>query len=142
MPPAERVVTRSTPGRQKLTVPQVARTRGAWYRFRMRWTVETLGPIVDAEIEALAADIQARLAHLSRLIEQHGIAHLPPKAAKYLGEGLWELRLTGRDGIARVLYVRADGQRIVLLRAFTKKTQKTPPNELEIARVRAKQVTP
>jgi hypothetical protein len=39
---------------------------------------------------------------------------------------LWELRLTGRDGIARALYVTAIGRRVVVVRAFVKKTQKTP----------------
>jgi phage-related protein len=46
---------------------------------------------------------------------------------------LWELRLTGCDGIARVLYVTATGQRVVVLRAFVKKTQKTPRAEIELA---------
>jgi phage-related protein len=50
------------------------------------------------------------------------------------------MRLSGRDGIARVIYVTASGRRIVLLHAFTKKTQKTPRRALEIARVRAKMV--
>ena len=38
----------------------------------------------------------------------------------------WELRLTGRDRIARALYVTAIGRRVVVVRAFVKKTQKTP----------------
>ncbi len=50
------------------------------------------------------------------------------------------LRVTGRDGISRAIYVTASGRRVVILRAFVKKTQKTPPRELEIARQRAKEV--
>ena len=53
---------------------------------------------------------------------------------------LWELRLSGRAGIARALYVTAIGQRIVVLRAFVKKTQKTPRSEIEIALHRAKEI--
>jgi phage-related protein len=48
--------------------------------------------------------------------------------------------LTGRDGIARAIYVTATGQRVVIVRVFIKKTQKTPPRELELARQRAKEV--
>jgi phage-related protein len=46
----------------------------------------------------------------------------------------------GRDGISRAIYVTASGQRVVILRVFVKKTQKTPPRELELARQRAKEV--
>ena len=46
----------------------------------------------------------------------------------------------GRDGIARAIYVTATGRRVVILRVFVKKTQKTPAHELELARQRAKEV--
>jgi Phage-related protein len=48
--------------------------------------------------------------------------------------------MTGRDGISRAIYVTATGQRIVIVRAFVKKTQQTPRRELDIARQRAKEV--
>ena len=48
--------------------------------------------------------------------------------------------MTGRDGISRAIYVTAQGRRVVILRAFIKKTQKTPPRELALARQRAKEV--
>jgi phage-related protein len=54
---------------------------------------------------------------------------------------LWEMRLRGRDGIARALYVTAAGQRVVVLRVFAKKTQKTPRREIELAHQRAREVT-
>jgi len=59
---------------------------------------------------------------------------------KSLGDKLWELRVTGRDGIARAIYVTASGQRVVIVRIFVKKTQKTPQRELELARQRAKEI--
>jgi phage-related protein len=46
---------------------------------------------------------------------------------------LWEIRLIGRDGIARALYVAAAGERVLIVRVFSKKTQKAPPAEIEIA---------
>jgi len=45
--------------------------------------------------------------------------------------------MTGRDGIARAIYVTASGRRIVIVRAFRKKTQKTPRSEIELALKRA-----
>jgi phage-related protein len=47
----------------------------------------------------------------------------------------------GRDGIARALYVTAIGRRVVVVRAFVKKTQRTPPAEIELALRRAKEIT-
>lgn len=59
-----------------------------------------------------------------------------------LGAGLWEVRsaLTG-GRIARVLFMNAHGY-MVLLHAFVKKTQKTPPAELDTARKRMKEMKP
>ena len=106
----------------------------------MRWTVETLGVAVDAEIEALPKDMRARLVRLTEIIEQVGLEALPRDSVKHLEEKLWELRLTGRDGISRAIYITASGRRVVILRVFVKKTQKTPAREIELARQRAKEV--
>lgn len=46
-----------------------------------------------------------------------------------------------RDGITRALYVTAIGHRIIAVRAFVKKTQKTPRAEIELALRRAREVT-
>jgi phage-related protein len=106
----------------------------------MTWTVLALNTLVEGEIAALPKDMRARLARLTNLIEQHGFEGLPRETVKHLDEKLWELRITGRDGISRAIYVTARGKRMVIVRVFIKKTQKTPKNELEIARQRAKEV--
>jgi phage-related protein len=62
------------------------------------------------------------------------------EAVKHLEGKLWELRMTGRDGIARAIYVTASGRRVIVVRVFVKKTQKTPQRELDIARQRAGEV--
>lgn len=55
--------------------------------------------------------------------------------------GLWEVRSDLPDGkIARVIFCVHEGH-AVLLHAFVKKTQKTPPGDLELARKRMKEVT-
>jgi phage-related protein len=51
------------------------------------------------------------------------------------------LRLTGRDGIARELYITVIARRVVVVRAFVKKTQKTPRVEIELALRRAEEIT-
>ncbi len=106
----------------------------------MRWAFRTLNAIVDAEIKALPSDMQARFLRFAEIIEQRGFEALPREAVKHLDGKLWELRMAGRDGISRAIYVTAAGRRVVVVRVFIKKTQKTPPRELEIARQRAKEV--
>lgn len=106
----------------------------------MRWTVEIFNAVVSAEIAALPKDMSARLARLIKVIEEVGFESLPRESVKHLDGKLWELRMTGRDGISRAIYVTASGQRVVILRAFVKKTQQTPKRELDIARQRAKEV--
>jgi phage-related protein len=53
--------------------------------------------------------------------------------------GLWEVRIDLEDRIARVLFT-VEGADMVLLHGFIKKTQKTPPTDLETARDRMKEV--
>ena len=106
----------------------------------MPWTVETLNAVVDEEVAVLSADMRARLVRLTELIEQIGFEALPRDSVKHLEDRLWELRMTGRDGISRAIYVTATGRPMVILRVFVKKTQKTPPREIEVARRRAKEM--
>ncbi len=107
----------------------------------MGWTVTTLNAAVDTEIEALPADMRARPTRLAQLVEQHGLQALPRNSFDHLEDKLWELRIRGRAGIARAIYVATAGQRAVIVRVFIKKTQKTPRPELELARKRAREVT-
>ena len=58
-----------------------------------------------------------------------------------MGGGLFELRIKAAEGIARVFYCTVIDRRIVVLHQFVKKTDKTPPKELEIARRRMKDLT-
>lgn len=104
------------------------------------WIVETLSAAVDDEIGALPVDMRARLIRLGMLIESVGFQGLPADTVKHLENKLWELRIRGRDGIARAIYLTAVQQRVVILRVFIKKTQKTPKQELELARQRAKEL--
>jgi phage-related protein len=106
----------------------------------MAWAVTTLNDVVDTEIQALPADMRARLVRLSEIIEEHGLDALPRDTVDHLEDKLWELRLKGKSGISRAIYVTASGWRVVIVRVFVKKTQKTPKRELKLARERAKGV--
>jgi phage-related protein len=85
--------------------------------------------------------MQARFLRLSERIGHVGLESRGEPHVKHLEGKLWELRLTGRDGIARALYVTAIGRRVVVVvRAFVKKTQRTPRAEVELALRRAKDI--
>jgi phage-related protein len=102
------------------------------------WTVETLNEIVDAEVESLPDDMRARLARIALLIEENGLERVGEPHVKHVEGRLWEMRLKGKSGISRALYVTAVGQRVVIVRVFVKKTEKTPRHEIEVALSRAK----
>jgi phage-related protein len=104
------------------------------------WQVEVLNDTVRAEIRALPSDIRARFVRFGELASQVGLENLREPQVKHLEGKLWEIRLAGRDGIARALYITAVGKRIVVVRVFVKKTQKTPPAEIRLALQRAKEV--
>jgi phage-related protein len=106
----------------------------------MKWTVETLNETVDAEVEALPADMRARLAHIAKLIEEMGLERVSEPHVKHLDGRLWEMRLKGRSGISRALYVVQTGRRVVIVRVFVKKTLKTPQHEISLALARAKAI--
>jgi phage-related protein len=106
----------------------------------MAWVV-AFHELAEAEFLALPADIQARLERIKFLVETFGLEQLPTKYASHITGSLWEFRLKGKDGIARALYVTRVGKRIIIVRVFTKKTQKTPRREIDTALTRAKEVT-
>jgi phage-related protein len=108
----------------------------------MAWTVETLNETVDAELTQLPADMRARLVRISELIESVGLPSVKEPHVRHIRGQLWEIRLKGKAGIARALYVTAKEQRVVILRAFVKKTEKTPTSEIDLALKRAKEVKP
>lgn len=105
----------------------------------MPWSVETVSEVVDEELEALPADMRARFVRIAQLIETLGLPRVSLPHVRHLEGRLWEMRMTGRAGIARALYVTASGKRVVVVRVFVKKTQKTPRREIELALERAQE---
>ena len=105
----------------------------------MEWKVSTLNSEVDDELAGLDADLRAKFVRISELIELFGPdqVHEPHvKPIHGVGFALWEMRLSGRAGIARALYVTQVQSRVVVLHAFVKKTDKIPAKALRMAKKR------
>ena len=105
------------------------------------WIVELLNTTVRAELDSLPDDMLAHFRRIVDLIQKHGLQRVHGPYIKHLEGRLWEIRLKGRDGIARAIYVTASGERVVVVRVFVKKTQRTPPREIRLALQRAREVT-
>lgn len=106
----------------------------------MSWTVVFVSDVAEGEVDSLPNDLQMRFGRIARLIAEHGLAAMREPHVKHLTGKLWEMRLSGRDGIARSIYVTASGQRVIVLRTFVKKTQETPRKEIELAMRRMKEI--
>lgn len=105
------------------------------------WPFHFVSSEAKAELDALPADMRATFERIVELVRAVGLERVREPYIKHIEEKLWEMRLRGRDGIARSLYMTASGRRIVVLRTFVKKTQKTPRRDIELAQRRAKEVT-
>lgn len=103
------------------------------------WTV-TLHPLAEPELKALPADMRARFLHVAELLEGFGPQKVGMPHVRPLEGKLWEMRMQGKDGIARAVYVAAQGRRLVVLHVFIKKTQATPRAAIETARKRLESV--
>jgi phage-related protein len=106
----------------------------------MAWIVELLDDRVREELEALPADMKARFRRVVELIQGYGLERVREPHVKHLQGPLWEIRMKGKDGISRAIYVTATPRRVVVVRVFVKKSQKTPRREIDLALERAKEV--
>ena len=108
----------------------------------MEWSVETLNETVDQELQSLSADMRARFSRICQLIANVGLDRMGAPHVRHLSGPIWEMRMSGRAGISRALYVvNREDKRVVVVRAFVKKTKKTPRREIDLALRRAKEPT-
>ena len=105
----------------------------------MDYKIEYYSEDVEEQILELPDTLAARYIVLTRRMTVVG-ANLGPPHTESFGEGLFELRLKGADGIARVFFCTLVGRRVMMLHSFIKKTHKTPLREIELARRRMKEV--
>lgn len=104
------------------------------------WVVEFLNADVKALLDAMPLDIRASFERIVELIQLHGLERVREPYVKHLEGSLWEMRMKGKGGIARAVYVTAVGKRVIVVHVFEKKTQKTPRHEIVTALRRAKEV--
>ena len=82
-------------------------------------------------IDGLPIVKQANIFKIFDLVKEFGI-ELGEPYLKHIDGKIWELR----PGSERILYFTYTGRKFILLNGFTKKTRKTPSNEIEISKKR------
>ena len=105
----------------------------------MDYTIVYYSEEVQKQILDLPDTLAARYIVLTRRMVSLG-PNLGVPHTKAFGSGLFELRLKGAEGIARVFFCTLVGRRIVMLHSFIKKSDKMPLREREIAERRMKEV--
>ena len=103
-----------------------------------KWTVD----LVDAakkELGNLPGDMQAKFLRIAEMLQEFGPQGVGMPHVRSLGNKLWEMRMTGKDGIARAVYFLATGQSIRVVHIFVKKTRKTPAKAIDLALARMKE---
>ena len=105
----------------------------------MPWEIQYYNETVRQDIAAWPVGIRAMYARITERMQAFG-PHLGMPFTRPLGEGLFEVRAKGKEGIGRALFCTTAGQTMMILHAFIKKTQKTPQRDLELARRRLREV--
>ena len=105
----------------------------------MAFELEYFHPRVLAEIESWPVDVLADYTRLAELLIEYGSSLRLPHSRAF-GDGLFELRPSGRSGIGRAFYCFMVGKRVTVLHAFIKKRPQTPDRELKLARSRLKEL--
>lgn len=106
----------------------------------MPFEIEYFHERVLHEIESWPVDVLADYARLVELLAEYGPSLRLPYLRAF-GDGLFELRPRGHSGIGGAFYCFLVGKRVVVLHAFSKKSQQTPDRALKLARKRMKEVS-
>ena len=104
----------------------------------MTWTITYYDDSVQEKILEMPSGFLGRYLRYADRMEIYG-PDLGMPHTRAMGGGLFELRLKAAEGISRVFYCTMVGRKIVMLHQFIKKSDKTPPKELEIALRRMKE---
>ncbi len=101
----------------------------------MDWEIVYYNEKVQSILNAWPVGIRAVYARITERISIFG-PNLGMPFTRALGSGLFEIRAKGKEGIGRAFFCAVVGQKVVVLHAYIKKSEKTPRKELEIARKR------
>ena len=105
----------------------------------MAFSIDFYNETVKANVASLPKTLLARFYALSDRMKEYGPNLCEPHTAA-MGGGLFEMRLKGAEGIARVFYCAIVERKIVMLHSFVKKSQNTPRQELDVARKRLQEI--
>ncbi|MEA1990590.1 MAG: type II toxin-antitoxin system RelE/ParE family toxin [Thermodesulfobacteriota bacterium] len=105
----------------------------------MNWHVTFYNEKVEKKTLSFPKGILANFLHIVEMIEEYGPSLGKPYTAP-LGNGFFEVRAKGKEGIGRSLFSTIKGQEIIILHSFIKKSQKIPKKEIDLARKRMKEV--
>lgn len=105
----------------------------------MDYTISYYSDDLQEQITELPVTLAARYVVLTRRMIALG-PNLGEPHTKAFGDGLFELRLKGAEGIARVFFCTLVGKRIVMLHSFVKKSDRTPVRERVLAENRMKEI--
>ena len=105
----------------------------------MTWVITFFNDKVEAEALALPPGILANFLRTVELIEEFGPDLGRPHTAP-LGQGLFEIRAKGREGISRSVFCTVKDQEIVILITVVKKGNAIPKRYMDTARKRMKEV--
>ena len=101
----------------------------------MDWQILYFSEGVQQAIDSWPAGIRAYYARITERMTVFG-PNLGMPFTRSMGHGLFEIRARGKEGIGRAFFCTVVDQKIIILHAFIKKSQKTPSKELKIARRR------
>ena len=101
----------------------------------MKWKITYYSEDVQETVNRWPVGIRAFYARITERMKIYG-PNLGMPCTRSMGNGLFEIRAKGKEGIGRAFFCTKVGHKIVILHAFIKKTQKTPKKELKIARKR------
>ena len=105
----------------------------------MNWRITFYDEKVEKKTLLFPKGILANFLHIVEMMEEYGPALGKPYTAS-MGNGLFEIRAKGKEGIGRSLFCTFKGREIIILHSFIKKTHKTPKREIDLARNRMKEV--
>ena len=84
-------------------------------------------------IEMQEVKMRAKILRMIGLLEEYG-NELRMPYSEYLSDGICQIRAQVGTDITRVLYFFYNGKKIIVTNGFVKKTQETPPMEIELAK--------
>ncbi len=108
----------------------------------MEWSITYYNEKIQQDILSLPESLLAQYFRLTDTMKIHGpnIGKGKTKKIQGIPEDLFELRLKGNTGIARVMFCTLVGNEIKMLHSFIKKTDKTPKREINTALAQLKEV--